>query len=442
MTDSASTDYLESERKLYSLYVLQHRALPAISDGLKAAARRVLWTARDGKKYKTATLAGATMPIHPHGEPSSTINTLAAPYGNNIPLLEGIGSFGTLTSPTGYGAARYTSVKISEFANDVLFKDIEIIPMIKNYDETLDEPLHFLPLIPLVLLNPTDGIAIGFATSILPRSLEDIVKEQIKFLSKKNYKVEDKPITFYPTKSQSHNRIENSWHFRGKYEITNSSTIVVTELPYGVEHEKYISSLIKLIENDERVLDYVDDTTNQFNIKIKLKRGILDGLLEDDIFKLLNLNNKISENMNVINFDCESVLSTSFSEIVEKFTEWRLQWYVKRYERLVEIAKEEIQRYLDIILAIDSNVGGLAKKISSKKELVDFLKALGIINVEYIASLPIYRFIEEEKKKVEEKLGGVEKELKQYVGLLKSEEKRKEIYIEELEQILKKYRRK
>ena len=161
-----SSLYIEKERKDYSLYVMQSRAIPAVTDGLKAAGRRTLWIARNVGKTKTATLAGATLPIHPHATPESAINTLAAPYGNNIPLFKGYGAFGTMLDPTAYGAARYTSVATSKFTDDVMFKDIEIIPMMPNYDDTLEEPVRFLPLVPVALLNPAEGIAVGFATNI------------------------------------------------------------------------------------------------------------------------------------------------------------------------------------------------------------------------------------------------------------------------------------
>jgi len=160
------------------MYVMQFRSIPCVTDGLKAGGRRVLWTARDGHKYKSATLAGATMPIHPHASPESAIDTLAAPYGNNIPMFSGDGAFGTLINPTAYGASRYTSVKVSKFTQDVVFRDIEVVPMKENYDGTLEEPVHFLPLVPVALINPSDGIAIGFATNILPRALNDIILGQ------------------------------------------------------------------------------------------------------------------------------------------------------------------------------------------------------------------------------------------------------------------------
>ncbi|MGI0077974.1 MAG: DNA gyrase subunit A, partial [Nitrosopumilaceae archaeon] len=222
----ASSGYIEQERRDYALYTLQSRAIPALADGLKSAARRVLWIARDGKKYKTTTLAGATMPIHPHGPPEGTINTLAAPYGNNIPLLDGDGTFGTLLNPTACGAGRYTSVKVSKFTEDVIFRDIEIIPMMDNYDGSLQEPIHFLPLIPVVLLNPQEGIAVGFACNILSHAFEDIVASQIQYLRGK--KVEDIAPFFTPfraraLKGEPDKNSSTKWLFHGQYSIKDTS---------------------------------------------------------------------------------------------------------------------------------------------------------------------------------------------------------------------------
>jgi len=95
-----SSEYIDNERKSYSLYLISDRAIPHIADGLKSSIRRILWMARDGKKVKSSALAGACASIHPHAAPEGPINTIAAPYGNNIPLLKGYGAFGTLLKPT------------------------------------------------------------------------------------------------------------------------------------------------------------------------------------------------------------------------------------------------------------------------------------------------------------------------------------------------------
>jgi DNA gyrase subunit A len=433
-----SSQYINEQRRDYSLYVLQSRAIPHAADGLKAAARRVLWVARDGKKRKSATLAGECMPLHPHASPEGAVNTLAAPYGNNIPLIKGDGAFGTLLNPTAYGAARYTSATISKFAEDVVLRDIEIVPMMENYDGTLEEPKHFLPLIPIVLLNPQEGIAVGFASDILPRSLQDIIHTQVAYLTGKGFKT-PKP-TFDPTHQKAVSTDGNKWTFIGEIERVNATQVRVTNLPYGLTHQKFIANLMKMEEaEDPIVLDYTDNSQDKYDILIQFKKGTISNMEEDAVMTQLGLVVNVSENLNVIDFDGKRVWAASYSEMIEKFCDWRLGWYKVRYERLAKLLQEEIQRYLDILLAIKKNVGGTARQVKSRGELKDILTNLGIVYIDYIADLPIYRFTEEEKEKVEAKLAEAEARMKTYKQLLKSEDDRRKVYVEELREIASKY---
>lgn len=431
-----SSKYINEQRREYSLYVLQSRAIPHAADGLKAAARRILWVARDGKKRKSATLAGECMPLHPHAAPESAVNTLAAPYGNNVPLLKGDGAFGTLLNPTAYGAARYTSVTLSKFAEDVVLRDIEIIPMQENYDGTLEEPKHFLPLVPTVVLNPQEGIAVGFASTTLPRSLPDIINSQIAYLSGKAFR-EPKP-TLTPIKQKASALTNGKWTFLGEFEREGATTVRVTNLPYGLIHSKFVDNLMKL-EEEEKIVDFVDNSQDSYDILIQFKKGTLVDIDDEQLIKLLGLSVSITENLTVINFDGKSVWTPTYVELIQKFCDWRLGWYKTRYERLQRLIDEEIQRYKDILLAIKKNVGSTARQVQSRAELKEFLGELGIVYVDYIADLPVYRFTEEEKRKVEEKLAVAEKQLKIYQSLLKSEDKRRDVYIEELKEVLNRF---
>jgi DNA gyrase subunit A len=438
-----SSKYINDQRKEYSLYVLQMRAIPHAADGLKAAARRVLWTAKNGSKFKSATLSGATMPIHPHAAPESTINTLAAPYGNNIPLLKGDGAFGTLLNPTAYGASRYTSVSLSSFTKDVMFRDIEIIPLVDNYDETEKEPKHFLPLVPVVLMNPQEGIAVGFASNILPRTLDVIIDSQIQHLEGKD--VDDVYPAFAPTENYCQDWFEDKnggvrWVFKGEFDKVNATTIRITNLPYGIVHSKFISKLEKLEENGT-IQEITDNSKNVYNIEIRFKKGVLRGLDDDAIMNLVGLVNNATENMNVIDFDGERVLGTDYVSMIGSFSDWRLGWYKNRYDRLAGLLEIDIQKYKDILQAIKKNVGGTAKKIGSRSELKDYLAAIDIVHIDYIADLPVYRFTEEERKKVEAKLADALKLMKQYRMLIKSEPKRRAVYIEELKQVRQNYKK-
>lgn len=433
----AGSSYVKEQRREYSLYTLQSRAIPHAADGLKAAARRVLWTARNGQKIKSASLAGATMPIHPHASPESAIDTLAAPYGNNIPLLKGDGAFGTLLNPTAYGASRYTAVSLSSFTKDVVFRDIEVIPMVENYDGTLMEPKHFLPLIPMVFVNPQEGIAVGFASNILPRDPATIVKHQIAYLEGK--KIPNAPPTMNPLDQASTGQREDrlgalKWEFRGAFEKVNATTITITNLPYGMQHEKFVEKLIKM-EEEDKIQEFEDNSVDRYNITVRFKKGEISRMDEDEILAHLGLITLVGENVNVIDFDGERVWETSYVEFVGAFTEWRLKWYVNRYQRLADLLAVDIQRYKDILLAIKKDLGGVSRKTGSRSELKEFCEAIGIVHLDYIVDLPVYRFTEEEKKKVEEKLAEAEALMKEYRALLKSEDKRREVYIQELREV-------
>ncbi len=435
-----SSAYIEEQRRNYSLYVLQHRAIVSIADGLKAGARRVMWMARDGHKNKSAALAGLVMPLHPHAAPESTIDTLAMTYGNNIPLLTGYGAFGTRLKPTSCGASRYTSVKLSEFAEQVVFADKELIPMKPNYDNTLSEPVHLLPLVPICLINPSEGIAVGFASNILSRSLEDVVNNQIQHLQGKKIK---EPNVFCKPLNQTAVREDetkpNRWTFKGQLSKTNTTTVNVSDLGNGVNHSSFVDNLMKLLENGT-IVDYTDNSRNSIDIEIKFERKKLAELDEDSLRKILKIDNSVNENMTLIDFNGQTVLTTDYTSVIKSFTDWRLSFYKPRYQLLKDQLDVQIQRYKDVITAINKNVGAKAKTTSSRKDLISHLLTLSIVHTDYVADLPIYRFTEEEKAKVQAKLDEAEKTARLYEELINSEDKRKAVYIDELREVSKRFR--
>jgi DNA gyrase/topoisomerase IV subunit A len=435
----ANETYIESIRRDFALYVLQQRAIPAVADGLKPSGRRLLWTARDGRKYKSATLAGATMPIHPHASADKVINTLTGKFINNYPLFEGYGAFGSLRYPNTFGASRYTSVKTSDFTNDVIFKDIEIIPMVENYDSTLMEPLHFLPLVPIALLNPSEGIAIGYSTTILPRKLNDIINAQIAVLDE--HDIKEIVPSFMPINSIAQ-KFDDKWMFVGEFQRINTTTIKITKIPYGTNYYKILGSekskLSKLLENDS-IIDYEDHCKDFIDIRVKFKRGILDTLSDDDLYKMLGLKVNAIEHLNLIGFDNNSILCEDVNFVITEFTKWRLTFYSKRYEKIKKSLITDIQKYKDVILAINNNAGNMATKMKNKKEFKEWLISINIINDEYISNLPAYRYTKEEKNKIEKILIKQQKELDNVNQILSSEIKRKNIYKKELNEILSKY---
>lgn len=436
-----SSAYINEQRREYALYILSNRSIPHIADGLKNGARRLLWQAKNGAKVKSATLAGLTMPLHPHGDSSleTAINTLAAPYGNNYPLLKGYGAFGTRLIPNEYGAARYTSVQISDFAKKAFYVDLELIPMQPNYDNTLEEPVHFLPLVPIALLNPVEGIAIGFACDILPRTLEDVIDTQIKVLEGKTERKEPE-ITFFPFGSVSQGKNDkNKWIFEGAFTIPNSYTVKITNLPYGTTYVNFIKFLNGLYE-DQIIVDFLDKSKDKIDIEVQFKKGELyrnDKL--EYVSKILKLKTGVSENVNLIDFDGKSVISPSYFDIVKMFTEWRLTFYKKRYELMAANLTIDIEKLIDLLTAIKHNAGGEAVKKSGRSDFKDYLSSIKIKHLDYIASLPVYRFTKEEKDKAELALSEALETLKYYEAVINSKDLQIDIFKQELKDLRKSF---
>lgn len=424
------TKYILDERKAYSHYTIQSRAIPSLDDGLKPVARRVIWMARDGKHYKSATLAGSAMPIHPHASPEGAVNTLAAEYSNNNPLLKGDGAFGTLLDPKSYGASRYTSVEVSDFCKRAFLVDVELIPMKPNYDGTLEEPVHFLPIVPMVLINPSEGIAVGFATNILPRSLEDVVMAQIQYLTTGKVKAGLLP-KFVPTGSAARCVAGSTYVFDGVY-TTKGRTIHITKLPYGTNHGNLTDCIGKACDAG-LIASYIDNSSDTIDVSIIVDKDA--GI--DNVISMLPVSARHTENLNVIDFDHTTIVNLTPQQVVSKFTEWRLGWYVNRYERLRDLLLVDIQKYRDIQTAIHKKVNATVTKVTSKAALVELLSKLGIVYVDYIASLPVYRFSIEEYEKNERLIAQAEATLKEYERILSSTDERKAIYISELKQLLK-----
>ena len=190
-------EQVDSDQLKYSRYVCDSRAIPNAIDGLKPVQRRILWTMLQSKAKdhftKTTKVAGMVMAYHPHGN-ASIEDAIASMvqghvFANNYPLLEGEGTFGDALDPKAIASARYTEVRLSSFAHDIgLFEELPDISFLPNYDETEKEPVYFCPKLPLILLNPTLGIATGFRCNFPGRKINDVanrLKEKLLTLQKK-----------------------------------------------------------------------------------------------------------------------------------------------------------------------------------------------------------------------------------------------------------------
>lgn len=426
---------IDTQLKVFSHYVIEERAIPSVYDGLKPVQRRGLWM---GQKYaktewmKVSKLAGITMSLHPHGDTSisDAISNMAQNFtgSNNVSYFDGKGAFGSkiVGRGNGIGAARYVSVKISEAFQKIMSTDIELVKLKPSYDDNDVEPVHFLPIVPTVLLNQVQGIAVGFATNILPRGLKDIIHCQLQILDGKSFHEPKVSFKDYAGKIE---KSENGWRTEGVYK-KDGRKLVITELPIGYTREKYVK-ILDTLEEKEIISSYTDECTDEFLFNVSLKQD----LSNDEILEKFCLYDVLSENINVIGFDGK-IRKMTVTEIITEFTQWRLKIYFERYKKQFLEGKADFEFKADLLKVM---VKGLFKKFPDlkKEEIAELLTDNGIKkeHISRIIQTPIYKFGKEEIDALRKELEEKKKYLENLVKLCKDENLRKEAYKQELKEI-------
>lgn len=443
ITNTAS-DYLLDTSREYSMYVCSNRAIPSVTDGLKDGQRKFLWLTRSmTEKIKTVSLSGLAIQsglfLHGDASASEAISRLAAPYLNNLTLLDGIGTFGTRVAPDGWGAPRYTYVKKSKAAQTILYKDLDIVPMKENYDGSTLEPITFLPLIPIVLMNGIAGIAVGWATNILPRDPKDLVDAVIKTLDGKKFK---KLKPHYSYLDIDVKELEDgSWEFSGKVDIIDATSVRVTELPPDLSLEKFRDRLDAL-EEENKIIAYDDNSTKVIDIIVRFKRGDLKSHTPTTLVDFFKLRAKKSEKIVVIDWNGESIREYESAEnLVVDFVTWRLEQYVRRYKHLLETTEYEIKFWKGVKACFDQKLPDALLSAKDKKEISQLVETitstLGLddTQVDKIVSFPSYRWAKDAYKEVLEKIKSLQDSIKEYKGILGDPEKIKTIFKEEVSSI-------
>jgi DNA gyrase/topoisomerase IV subunit A len=437
-TIPSTSDYIKDSSREYSIYVCESRAIPSVADGQKDGPRKALWLMRSrSDKIKTVSLAGEMISsglyVHGDASASSSISMLAAPFVNNVPLLEGIGAFGTRVAPVeGIGAPRYTYVKRAKAADALLFKDLDIVPLTDNYDGSVKEPEHFLPLIPLVLLNGVSGIAVGWSTEILPRNLKKLIADPKGLEPHYDYL----DVT-------CKNLEPNVWEFTGKVEIVNTSTVKISELPPNLTLENFRKRLVKM-EEEDKIVTFIDDSTKVIDIRVTFKRGELKNWTEVDAIDFFKLRQRATERIVVVDWNGSSIRQYPSAEtLVKEFVEWRLGWYTRRYEKMLDDDSYELKYWQGIKACFD---GKLPERLSKKTDKADvevdvqaLTAKIGLDNsqVDKIVSLPTYRWAKDFLETVKENIARLQANIKDYKAILKSPARIKEIYKAELEELKK-----
>ena len=423
--------------------VIVSRALPDVRDGLKPVHRRILYAMHKLGYYnerahrKSATVVGEVIGhYHPHGDQSiyQSMVGLAQDFSKRYPILDGQGNWGSIDGDNA-ASMRYTEVRMAKIARELL-TDIEkdTVHFVPNFDESCLEPSLLPSRIPHLLLNGSNGIAVGMATSIPPHNLTELLSGCIALLE--NPEISDDelfnliPAPDFPTGGIICGRAGILKAYRtghGKVvlravvdieENTKKSALVVTEMPYQVNKADLIVKIANLVKN--KVIDGIsnirDESSNRGGIRlvIELKRGEIPQVVLNQLYKHTALQTSISMLMLAIHnnrpklFPLREMLDHFLvhrQEVVTRRTEFDLKKCQARAHILQGflIALENIDRIITLIKASPDSE-------SAQKELRAAYK-LSAIQAKAILEMRLHRLTGLERDKVINEMRELEKEI-------------------------------
>lgn len=359
----------------YSSYVIKHRALPDIRDGMKPVYRRILWAMKQmgatTNFTKSFNVTGQVTKLHPHGDTYPTVVGLVQKDNNLTPFIDGKGSFGQRTSSElQAAAARYTEIKLSDLSIDMLNStNQKVVDWIPNYDGSEFIPEILAVKFPAVLHIPQSGIAVGMSCNIPSFNLIELNEAVIKYIKTKEKTI---LVPDFPTGGkilaneerfkEINDTGKGSIRLRGKAEIKNN-IISITEIPYTTTREKIIEKIVELKKSSRLPeITEINDLTGLegMEIEITAKRNADMNLLLEKLYQLTPLESGFGSNINVISDGLPAEIGVW--DIIEKWLAWRKECVKK--ELIAEI--EMLEKKLHILHGLG-------------KVLVDIDKAIEII---------------------------------------------------------------
>ncbi len=368
----------------YAMSVIIGRALPDVRDGLKPVHRRVLWAMNElGNQYnkaykKSARVVGDVIgKYHPHGDTAvyDTIVRLAQDFSMRYPLIDGQGNFGSVDGDAA-AAMRYTEVRMARLTTQIL-TDIEkeTVDFRPNYDESLSEPSVLPARIPNLLINGSDGIAVGMATKIPPHNLTEVLDATIALLRKPNTSIEDlaKIVTGpdFPTggfiyggeelkRSYTTGRGVIQMRARAGIDRIGRGTqerdaIVITEIPFQVNKARLIERIAELV--NEKKLEGISDLRDEsdrdgMRIVIELKRDAVPQVILNKLYKMTPMQSSFGViNLAIVNGQPRVL---NIKQMLEAFVDFRREVVRRRTEYELRKARARAHILEGLTKAIDA----------------------------------------------------------------------------------------
>tara|TARA_B110000196_G_C21143796_1_gene665365 strand:+ start:420 stop:2924 length:2505 start_codon:yes stop_codon:yes gene_type:complete len=456
----------------YSMSVICSRALPDVRDGLKPVHRRVLYGALEQgatwnrKHKKSARIVGDVLgKYHPHGDSSiyDSLVRMAQEWSLRYPLIDGQGNFGSVDGDNA-AAMRYTEARMDRVASEMLQDlDKETVDFIPNFDDSLEEPTVLPTQIPNLLMNGSEGIAVGMATKIPPHNINELIGGLIALLNNPEISIEelikehvqgpDFPTAGFIMGSDGINSAYTTGRgkiiMRGRANIEEDEkgkqTIIISDLPYQVNKANFVEKIADLVREKklEGISDLRDESDKDGNrVVIECKRDAIAEIILNNLYKLTQLQDTFGVIMLALVKGVPRIMN--LKEVLGHFLDFRREVIIKRtnFELQEAQARAHILEGLKIALEniddIIKTIRGSANPESAKESLISSYqfsdkqaKAILDMRLQKLTSLEIDKIIQEYKELME-----IIKKLK---FILESFEEQSRIIQEELSIVLEKH---
>lgn len=464
MSEEMKTSYID-----YAMSVIVGRALPDVRDGLKPVNRRILYglsalgITPDKPHKKSARIVGEVMgKYHPHGDSSIyyAMVKMAQVFSTRYPLVDGHGNFGSVDGD-GAAASRYTEARMSPFSLQMV-RDIgkETVDFADNYDGEEQEPVVLPSRVPNLLINGSNGIAVGMATSIPPHNLGETIDACVKIIDDDECTVDDliKIIKApdFPTGAQiigkegareAYRTGTGKVLVRSECEIEEGSRgrtrIVVSSIPYQVNKARLIESMAALVK-DKKVegISNIQDESARGNLRIviDLKKDVNPNVILNRLYKHTQLQTSYSMIMLALVNGEPKILN--LYQILDEYLKHQKEVVTRRTRFDLRKAEERAHILEGYVIALD-NIDEVIKVIRSAyndaKEKLMIRFSLSEAQAQAILDMRLARLQGLEREKIEEELAELRKRIAYFKELLADEKKLMGVIKEELLEIKKKY---
>ncbi|MDT8420922.1 MAG: DNA gyrase subunit A [Desulfuromonadales bacterium] len=456
----------------YAMSVIVGRALPDVRDGLKPVHRRILFAMHDlGNDYnkpykKSARVVGDVIgKYHPHGDTAvyDSIVRMAQDFSMRHPLVDGQGNFGSVDGDSA-AAMRYTEIRMDKLSHELL-ADIEkeTVDFGPNYDDSLQEPLVLPCKYPNLLVNGSEGIAVGMATKIPPHNLGEVIDGLVTLIDDPRLSIDELiekvPGPDFPTAgfingkegirdAYSKGRGIIQMRARALVEVDRRSgreAIIITEIPYQVNKAKLIEKIAELVKEKkiEGISDLRDESDRDgMRIVIELKRDMVPGVILNQLYKMTPMQSSFGIIMLAIVSGQPKVLT--LREVLDSFIDHRREIVTRRC--IFELKKAEARAHIlqGLKLALENLdeviqiIKGSATPAEAKEALVQRF-SFSDLQAQAILDMRLHRLTGLEQNKILEELEQIMIQINRLKEILASEVEILKIIKQELLELKEKF---